>query len=270
MHRVYDARDINLQFEVLDIYVRGTVIPGQWFASSLNHPTAAELVFSDAKAIYPAGDYNIWFGRDFHESPTTTGGEVCVDVYAKEASADDALLAYYSFDDFSAKDDSGHGRLGTIAGNIVFIDDGKNGAAAQFDGTGKIMLDASLKELQWGTFFSTSFWFRRMGGREFEDQGLFFAGNCWKIASSDANTVSAGVNTEASPDRDDVTSFVTMYQWQHIAFVYDGQKGEAILYVTSSIFPSFRISSLFTCGADCCLHFMVGMQTASRLKLAKI
>lgn len=70
------------------------------------------------------------------------------------------LLAYYSFDTGSAKDDSGNGRDGVRTGTEAY-EEGRIGAkAAKFDGQSRVIADA-FQNFEWGDQFSVSLWFKR-------------------------------------------------------------------------------------------------------------
>ena len=229
-----DVNAVRLEFDSLDIYVRGEVSSGQYFAFDSNSASSAELVFGDTStSAFPRGDYNLWLASDFFEqSDGSREGSVCVDVYTKAATA---LLAYYSFDGSSVEDSSGNQRHGEVAGrqpgdtpDLQYVDDGISGQAARFDGNTKINVPA-FAGFQWGSAFSVSFWFRRTGGAGLTS--LVFAGQCWKVIMPSGSSVAAGVSTSASPAADEMTQSANLFSWQHVALVYNGDRGEAKLFV---------------------------------------
>ena len=93
------------------------------------------------------------------------------------ASSSGALDAYYSFNDRTAADQSGHGYDGVWEGQESYAE-GKpgNGKAAAFDGASRIVVDA-FKHMEFGTQFSVSVFFERTGGQQ-NYQGIVNNGYC--------------------------------------------------------------------------------------------
>ena len=76
------------------------------------------------------------------------------------AQASGGLDAYYSFNDGTAKDSSGHGYDGKWEGNANY-GPGKRGKAAKFDGRSRIQV-ASFAGMAFGDHFSVSVFFKRL------------------------------------------------------------------------------------------------------------
>ena len=240
-HTVSDA---SLLFEYLDIYVRGEAVQGEYFGFDANTATAQELLFGDGSTdqIIPAGVYNTWFAPDFFAAASLPGteplaiGTACVDVYKRDANLVDKSVAHYSFDTSIVLDSSGHARHGLVVGSAVtLISDGISGQAAHFDGSNRI--DANpFREMQWGASISVSFWFRRTGGAGVAN--LLFAGNCWSIRMPSTSLVEAGINTHASPGMNELQQSATMYSWQHVGFIYNGNRGSTKLFINGVVTAS--------------------------------
>jgi hypothetical protein len=79
---------------------------------------------------------------------------------APTQSGSRTVLAYYSFDDSTARDWSGNHRDGVIEGGVTFTTQGVSGTAASFDGTGRISV-AGFRQWAWGSHFAVSVWFLR-------------------------------------------------------------------------------------------------------------
>ena len=101
----------------------------------------------------------------------------CPIVHPLRASSSGALDAYYSFNDRTAADQSGHGYDGVWEGQESYAE-GKpgNGKAAAFDGASRIVVDA-FKHMEFGTQFSVSVFFERTGGQQ-NYQGIVNNGYC--------------------------------------------------------------------------------------------
>lgn len=239
----FTVTNAAILFEYLDIYVRGSVVAGEYFGFESNSATSPNLVVGESvDTIFPTGTYNAWFARNFFAPDPTTGtdaspaaaltsGSACVDVYKRDATATDTLMAYFSFDTSSVLDTSGHARHGTLIGSVPLIADGVSGQAATFDGSqaGSQIISTRFREQQWGSVFSASFWFRRTGGAG--SMSLLTSGNCWNVRMSSTSMVEAGVNTLASPTTSELQQATTMYSWQHVALVYNGHRGDTSLFV---------------------------------------
>ena len=141
------------------------------------------------------------------------------------------LDAYYSFNDRSVFDSSGHGYHGRWEGNENYAD-GKpgKGKAAAFDGSSRILIDA-FKNMQFGSQFSVSVFFERSGGQG-NYQGIvnngYYSHGSFEIRMGRENggeMLGGGICTAQHEEAwDHVNLRAEIGSWHHVAMVYDGAR----------------------------------------------
>ena len=153
------------------------------------------------------------------------------------------LLAYYSFDDGTARDWSGNHRDGVIdcgtaggttaptcEGGVSFVDEGVSGKAAAFDGTGRITVSA-FRNWAWGNHFAVSLWFLRDPTGISNYQGIvnngYYTHGSFEIRMGremGGTSLGGGVITEGHDEAWDVSGLGARTNvWHHVALVYDSE-----------------------------------------------
>ena len=138
------------------------------------------------------------------------------------------LLAYYSFDDSTAADRSGNHRDGVVQGGVTITPRGYSSAAAQFDGTGRIVVSA-FRNWDFGPRFTASVFFQRTSN-DGNYMGIVSNGygdeGSWEIRMGRENggrMLGGGVRTEGHDEQWDAVNLVAnVNEWHHACIVYDG------------------------------------------------
>eukprot|EP01046_Picozoa_sp_COSAG06_P004213 COSAG06_NODE_174_length_21223_cov_8.836158_14_plen_230_part_00 len=187
------------------------------FSSWDDHPeTGGGFDRTAERADYQWNDAQAAHG----DSPGDVAQAVCG---SPMQSGSRTILAYYSFDDNTARDWSGNHRDGVIEGGVTFSPQGVSGSAAAFDGTGRLVVSA-FRNWAWGSRFAVSCWFQRDPTGVGNYMGIvnngYYNHGSWEIRMGremGGTSIGAGVITEGHDEAWDLSGLgARVNVWHHV------------------------------------------------------